>query len=141
MRCYVAGSFNTINDIEKVLKVQEGLRRAGVEVLNQLEPFDYRRLYNFIDERELAERIVKHDLSLLEKTDVVIALADRPSFGTGAEVFYSKRVLGKKVIAVVSQPARSPWIVIHADIVVRSVEEAISAVKRLSKESTYAGRP
>jgi nucleoside 2-deoxyribosyltransferase len=128
---YIAGSFSTIEDIEKVVELQEDLKKAGLEILNQLEPFEWRRLYDFREERNLAKRIVEYDLSLLKKADIVIALADKPSFGVGAEVIYAKRVLGKKVIAIITKVARSPWVLIHADIVVNSfnVKKIIEAIK------------
>lgn len=65
---------------------------------------------------ELGKRIIENDLGLLEQADAIVALADEPSFGIGAEVFYAKQILKEKVIAIATKPARSPWIVSQADV-------------------------
>jgi nucleoside 2-deoxyribosyltransferase len=119
-KIYVAGSFATRKGVEKVLKLQETLRKAGFDVLNQLEAFDYTGIEDFRAEGELGERIIEKDLRLLRQADVIVALADQPSFGIGAEVFYAKHVLKKRVIAIASKPARSPWIVSNADVVLKT---------------------
>lgn len=113
------------------MKLQNALRRAGFEVLNQLEAFDYTRIEDFRAEIELGKRIIRNDLDLLKQADVVVALADEPSFGLGAEIFCAKRVLKKKVIAIASKPAKSPWIVCHADVILRvySAKDLIKALK------------
>jgi len=131
MKVYVAGSFATSKGVKRVLRLQNTLRKAGFEVLNQLEAFDYTGIEDFRTEIELGKRIIKNDLGLLKQADVVVALADEPSFGLGAEVFYAKQVLGKKVIAIVSRSAKSPWIVCHADVILRvySVKDLIKALK------------
>jgi len=43
-----------------------------------------------------------------------IARADKPIFETEAEVCYAKRILRKRVVALVTKPARSRLIVLHA---------------------------
>jgi len=79
----------------------------------------------------LGKKIMKSDLSLLEKADVIVALADDSSFGTGAEVFYAKQILKKKIIAIATKPAKSPCIVSHADVILEtySVEDLIKDLK------------
>lgn len=117
MKIYVAGSFATHKGVKRVLELQNTLRKAGFEVLNQLEAFDYTRIDDFRAEVELGKRIIENDLGLLEQADAVVALADEPSFGIGAEVFYAKRILKKKIVAIVTKPAKSPWVVSHADAI------------------------
>lgn len=41
MKVYVAGSLTASKSMKKVSELQNALRRAGFEVLNQLEAFDY----------------------------------------------------------------------------------------------------
>ncbi len=122
VKVYVAGSFQTVRDIERVVELQQRLREEGLDVLNQLEPFEWRREYDFLLEVRLAKRVIEYDLSLLKEADVIVALADKPSFGVGAEVIYAKRVLNKKVVAVLTAKAKSPWIVMHADAIVCSFD-------------------
>jgi nucleoside 2-deoxyribosyltransferase len=129
-KIYVAGSFATREGVKKVLELQDALRKAEFEVLNQLEAFDYTRIKDFRAEMELGKRVIENDLSLLKQADVIVALADQPSFGIGAEVFYAKHVLKKKVIAIASKPARSPWIVSNADVVLKTYS-AIDLIKIL----------
>lgn len=131
MKIFVAGSFATRKGVERVLKLQNTLKKAGFEVLNQLETFDYTRIEDFRGEVELGKRIIENDLSLLEQADVMVVLADEPSFGIGAEVFHAKRILKKKIFAIVAKPAKSPWIVSHADVVLEtySTEDLLKKLK------------
>ena len=133
MRVYVAGPFTTIKGIRKVIEIQKALEGAGIQVLNQLEPFEWRKFYDFRQDPDLAKQIVEYDLSLVRKADLIVVLADKPSWGSGAEVFYAKALLEKLVIAIVTRPARSPWIVHHSDIVLEEldVEKLVEAIKKL----------
>lgn len=132
MKIYVAGSFATRKGVKRVRALQDALRKAGFEVLNQLEAFDYTGIEDFRAEVELGKRIVKSDLGLLKQADVVVALADEPSFGIGAEVFYAKQILKKRIVAVVTKPAKSPWIVSHADTIIPryAVEDLVEVLKK-----------
>jgi len=132
MRIYVAGSFATPKGVKKVVKLQKALRKAGFEVLNQLEAFNYTKIEDFRTKVELGKKILKNDLTLLEKADVIVAFADEPSFGIGAEVFYAKHILKKKVVAIATKPARSPWIVSQADIILEkhSIKELTKTLKK-----------
>jgi nucleoside 2-deoxyribosyltransferase len=137
-KIYVAGFFATREGVKRVLELQETLRKAGFEVLNQLEAFDYTGIKDFRTEVELGKRVIENDLSLLKQADVIVALADQPSFGMGAEVFYAKHVLKKNVIAIASKPAKSPWVVSNADRVLKtySVEDLIKILKAYSHRSS-----
>ena len=128
MKIYVAGSFATPKGVKRVRELQDTLRKAGFEVLNQLEAFDYTGIEDFRVEVELGKRIIEKDLGLLEQADLIVALADEPSFGIGAEVFYAKQILKKKIVAIVTEPARSPWIVSHADAILEEY-----SLKKLAK--------
>ena len=131
MKIYVAGSFTTRKGVKKVLELQNALRKAGFEVLNQLEAFDYTRIEDFRAEVELGRRIIENDISLLKQADVIVALADEPSFGISAEVFYGKHILKKKIIVIVTKPAKSPWIVSHANVILEtySADDLIKVLK------------
>ena len=120
MKIYVAGSFATRKGVKRVLELQNSLRKAGFEVLNQLGAFDYTRIEDFRARVKLGKRIIENDLSLLEQADVIVALADESSFGIGAEAFYAKQILKKKIVAIVTKPAKSPWIVSHADVILET---------------------
>ena len=134
MKIYVAGSFATPKGVKKVRELQNTLRKAGFEVLNQLEAFDYTRIEDFRAEVELGKRIIENDLGLLEQADVIVALADEPSFGIGAEVFYAKQILKKRIIAIVTKPAKSPWIVSQADVILEKY--SLKEITKILKIST-----
>ena len=77
-----------------------------------------------------AENFVQRDLADIEKCDVLIAYLPHLSAGACMELFYAKRK-GKKVIVVSNMSRLSPWIVVHADKIVKSFEELKDALKQV----------
>ncbi|HID90554.1 TPA: hypothetical protein EYP44_01175 [Candidatus Bathyarchaeota archaeon] len=138
MRVYVAGSFDTPDDIRRVVRTQGLLREAGIEVLNQLD-VSFIEVRDFRGRAGLARRIVEHDLGLVGRADAVIALADKPSFGTAIEVFFAKHVLKRSVIVLATKPVRSPWVVAFADKVARDEPELVRLVKEMAASSGAPG--
>jgi nucleoside 2-deoxyribosyltransferase len=65
---------------------------------------------------------VERDLRDIEKCDILIAYLPKLSAGTCMELFQAKRK-GKEVIVVSEMECVSPWIVVHSDIILRSIEE------------------
>jgi nucleoside 2-deoxyribosyltransferase len=78
-----------------------------------------------------AEGFVERDLADIEKCDVLVAYLPRLSAGTCMELFYAKR-RGKKVLVVSGMECLSPWIVVHSDKVLQSIEELEGALKQAS---------
>ena len=78
-----------------------------------------------------AVAFVERDLQDIEKCDVLIAYLPKLSAGTCMELFYAKRK-GKRVITISGMDALSPWIVVHSDMVLRSIEELEDALKQTS---------
>jgi nucleoside 2-deoxyribosyltransferase len=78
-----------------------------------------------------AADFVERDLQDIEKCDVLIAYLPKLSAGTCMELFYAKRE-GKRVITISGMDALSPWIVVHSDRVLRSIEELEDALKQTS---------
>jgi len=76
-----------------------------------------------------AAGFVERDLEDIEKCDMLIAYLPRLSAGTCMELFYAKRK-GKKVITISGMDALSPWIVVHSDRILRSIEELEDALKQ-----------
>jgi nucleoside 2-deoxyribosyltransferase len=76
-----------------------------------------------------AAGFVERDLEDIEKCDVLIAYLPRLSAGTCMELFYAKRK-GKKVITISGMDVLSPWIVVHSDRILRSIEELEDALKQ-----------
>jgi nucleoside 2-deoxyribosyltransferase len=77
-----------------------------------------------------ATGFVERDLEDIEKCDVLIAYLPKLSAGTCMELFYAKRK-GKRVITISGMDALSPWIVVHSDRILRSIEELEDALKQM----------
>lgn len=71
--------------------------------------------------------IVKTDLALISRCNVLLAYTPFPSVGTSMEIFYAYRFAEK--IVVVWHPSKaepvSPWITAHASAVVRNLKDAM----------------
>jgi len=77
----------------------------------------------------LPRDFIERDLRDVERCDVLIAYLPRLSAGTCMELFYAK-LKGKKVVSVIEFESPSPWITLHSDVVLRSLEELRSYVER-----------
>ena len=78
-----------------------------------------------------AAGFVERDLRDIERCDVLIAFLPKLSAGTCMELFFAKRQ-GKRVITISGMDALSPWILVHSDRVLRSIEELEDALKQTS---------
>lgn len=94
------------------------------------EDMDYSNIKDFRDKRELAERIVKHDLDFIKKSDVVVAISNGPSYGTAMEMFIAKQ-LGKHVIFHSEESIPTPWPVAFSDAVSNDLSNLVSLLKNL----------
>jgi nucleoside 2-deoxyribosyltransferase len=73
---------------------------------------------------------VQRDLDDAERCDVMVVYLPKLSAGACMELFYAKRK-GKKVIVVSGMECLSPWIVVHADSIVKRFEELEEALKQM----------
>jgi nucleoside 2-deoxyribosyltransferase len=76
------------------------------------------------------EGFIRRDLKDAILCDVMIVYLPRLSAGACMELFYAKRK-GKQVVVVSEIKCLSPWIVAHADIVVKDFSALEEALKRL----------
>ena len=83
---------------------------------------DYRSEENGIS-LALARQIAKRDKMDIMDSDITLAYCPRPSWGTAMEIIYAFEK-GKWVVVVCDSPAPSPWLLAHADILVKTFEEA-----------------
>jgi hypothetical protein len=83
--------------IDSIRRVYSLLQKENFSILNHVEEehMDYSHIADFRDEKELSEKIVKHDLKYVEKADVLVVLTGRPSYGTAIEM-YKARLLGNE---------------------------------------------
>jgi hypothetical protein len=75
------------------------------------------------------EGFIRRDLEDAQLCDVMIVYLPKLSAGACMELFYAKRK-DKKVVVVSEIKCLSPWIVAHADIVVKDFSALEEALKR-----------
>lgn len=131
MKVIICGSVG-YGGIEKIKELQKFLKEKGYEVIDQFENADYSYVDDFRDKTELCKKIVERDLSLINKADVLILIADNPSFGSAIEA-YRFSMLGKPVIAYVEDKVRSPWSIFFAQKVCKNKKELIEAIKSFKR--------
>jgi nucleoside 2-deoxyribosyltransferase len=121
--------------IDKIRKMYFLLRRKGFDIVDHLvqKGMDYSDILDFRDKKELSQQIVSHDLQFVEKADVIVVVANKPSYGTAIEMYIAKNS-NKKVILLANDPVPTPWPVNFSDNVVRSEDDLIILLEELRKE-------
>jgi hypothetical protein len=121
--------------VDKIRRMYTILRRKGFDIVDHLvhKGMDYSDIGDFRDKKELSQQIVSHDLQFMEKADVIVVVADRPSYGTGIEMHIAKNS-NKKVILLANDPVPTPWPVNFSDYVVRYEDELIMLLEELRKD-------
>jgi len=122
--------------LPKIRRVQSLLREKGFQLLDHIseEYMDYSGTKNFKDKRELAERIVKHDLEYIKKGDVIVAVSNGPSYGTAIEMFVAKQ-LGKHVILYSEEEVPTPWPIAFSDITASDLDGLVLSLKEFEKRT------
>jgi hypothetical protein len=130
----VCGSigFGGVNEIRQMYSI---LRQKGLHIVDHLvhKGMDYSDIQDFRDKKELSQQIVGHDLQYIEMADVIIVVANRPSYGTGIEMYIAKSS-NKKVILLAKNPVPTPWPVNFSDYIVTNEEELIMLLEQLRKD-------
>jgi nucleoside 2-deoxyribosyltransferase len=72
---------------------------------------------------------IRRDLEDIERCDALIAYLPRLSAGTCMELFYAK-MKGKKTIVICGLKNPSPWIIEHADILIKNLRELREILER-----------
>jgi len=117
--------------VDEIKLFQKVLIENGFQVVNQLKArMNYSYIDDFRNKKQLAKRIVVNDLKFIEKSDVIVAICNEPSFGTAIEIYYAKK-LGKKVIVLNEEAQPSPWPIAFADQIVKSKDELIKTLLKL----------
>lgn len=105
MIVYLAGGINGLSDADA--KDWREHVKALAE-FGTLDPMD--RDYRGVEhEPGTPERIVREDLADIDKSDIVLVNAPRPSWGTAMEIHYAS-THGITVVAVVPPGPISPWL-------------------------------
>jgi nucleoside 2-deoxyribosyltransferase len=102
MKIMVCGSIGHggIDDI----RYFQSLLKEGFDIIDHIsaEGMDYSDTRDFRDKKDFSSKIVNHDLEYVKESDVLIVLANRPSFGTAIEMFVAKNS-GKPVILLAKE--------------------------------------
>ncbi len=72
---------------------------------------------------------VQRDLDDADRCDIMIVYLPKLSAGACMEMFYAKHK-GKKIIVVSEMKCLSPWIVVHSDLILRSLDQLEDALKK-----------
>jgi hypothetical protein len=120
----------------KIEKMERFLRKRGFEVTGQfgISRRDYSDIGDFSTRKKLSDIIVKGDLKLVRKADVLVVLPT-PSFGAAIEMYVGKK-LGKKIILFTEKPMPSPWPVYFSDFVATSRKSLIGKLDKLDKKKS-----
>lgn len=127
----VCGSigYGGINEIRRLYAL---LREKGYDIVDHLieKGMDYSDINDFRDKKELSHKIVKYDLEYVNKSDIIIVVANSPSYGTAMEMLIAKEG-GKKVIVLAKDPIPTPWPINFSDFIVKDESELIKLLDKL----------
>ena len=94
---------------------------------------DYSGITDFRDKAELSRQIVSQDLKHIEEIDVIIVIANGPSYGAAIEMFVTKKY-GQKVILLAKDPVPTPWPIFFSDYRVTNEAELIKLLDQLQNQ-------
>ena len=121
--------YGGVNEIRRLYAL---LREKGYDIVDHLieKGMDYSDINDFRDKKELSHEIVKHDLEYVNKSDIIIVVANSPSYGTAMEMLIAKEK-GKKVIVLAKDPIPTPWPINFSDFIVKDEFELIKLLDKL----------
>jgi nucleoside 2-deoxyribosyltransferase len=127
MSIYLCGPINGCTDAE----ANDWRSEVKKHFSDTIDPMvrDYRG-----KEAESYREIVDLDKRDVRNADVILVNYDKPSVGTSMEVFYAW-TLGKPIV-VWCRPGTviSPWLRYHSTIILHSLPDVITAIRRFSGE-------
>lgn len=74
-------------------------------------------------------QIVNGDYWDIENSDIVLAYADKPSWGTAMEIHHAFMNLKKYVVVFSNAERPSPWLKYHCHHFCQNIEEALKHIK------------
>lgn len=121
--------YGGVNEIRRLYAL---LREKGYDIVDHLieKGMDYSDIDDFRDKKELSHKIVKYDLEYVNKSDIIIVVANSPSYGTAMEMLIAKEK-GKKVIVLAKDPIPTPWPINFSDFIVKDEFELIKLLDKL----------
>jgi len=143
IKVYLAGPIADCSDFEARGwrdHVKRSLCRCCHEWLDPMDR-DYRSV---AITRHVARDIVEGDLAEIRSADVVLVNALRgASWGTAMEIRAASQCTthAVAVLVVCDAPNPSPWLVYHADVIVRTLDEAIALIRAQGSRVVDAALP
>ncbi len=125
---YLCGGINKLSDSEaKDWREAAKTELAGLYLF--LDPMrrDYRG-----KELESVFQIIQGDLDDMRHSNLLLVNATKPSWGTGMEILYAQRMLHLPVIIVCPEDRPSPWLIGHANKLVKTFKEAFDVLKDIA---------
>jgi Nucleoside 2-deoxyribosyltransferase len=125
--------------VDKIRRMYAVLNQKGFDIVDHLvhKGMDYSDIKDFRDKKKLSQQIVSHDLQFMEKADIIVVVANKPSYGAGIEMYIAKNS-NKRVILLANDPVPTPWPVNFSDYVVENEDELTTLLEELRKDiDTY----
>ena len=118
--------------INEIKNTYAFLLNHGFSIVDHIvhKGMDYSHITDFRDKQALSSKIVQHDLKYIESSDIVIVIANDPSYGTAIEMFVAKS-LGKKIILFAKDPVPTPWPIHFSDHIVTSEDQLVLTLRNL----------
>ena len=118
--------------IEKIKDLQEFLKNNDYLIIDHIskKKMNYSEIKDFRDKKELSKKIVTYDLTQIDQADIIIVIAEKPSFGTAVEQYYALKK--NKIIVLFSEnPVPTPWPIYFSSLIAKSKEELLKILKRM----------
>lgn len=127
-KIYLCGAINNCTDAE--CKDWRELTKASLPkaLFQCIDPM--KRDYRGKEDANVAQ-IVNGDYWDIENSDIVLAYADKPSWGTAMEIHHAFMNLKKYVVVFSNAEKPSPWLKYHCHHFCKNIEEAINHIKTL----------
>ena len=90
--------FNRYGGVDEIRQLYKVLKEKKYDIVDHLveKGMDYSDTNDFRDKKDLCLEIVNHDLEYVNKSDVLVELANSPSYVTAMEMLIAKNI-GKKL--------------------------------------------
>lgn len=118
---YLCGAINGCTDAQ----VRDWRETVKSELAGRYEFLDPMRRDYRGKEDESVNEIVHGDYADIEASDIVLAAADKPSWGTAMEIHHAFTNLKKRVVVVCGAERISPWLRYHSHDLVRTLGGAL----------------
>ena len=133
MKIMICGSIG-YGGIEKIKKLYAILKEKGFDTIDHIldKNMDYSPINDFRDKPELSKKIVEHDLNHVSMADVLVVIADSPSYGAGMEMVIAKNNC-KQIILLASDTLPTPWPVYFSDFMVKDEQELFQLLSKMER--------